>query len=106
MPKAVLKVRGKWDWSAKPAGQPGSRARNSSTPSAALVASTHSSGPHECSRPALGASPRLGAMEQIYFLLFTVAVAGTPGPSNALLTAVGARIGVRRGLPGLLGQAT
>jgi threonine/homoserine/homoserine lactone efflux protein len=45
-------------------------------------------------------------MEQIYFLLFTVAVAGTPGPSNALLTAVGARIGVRRGLPGLLGQAT
>jgi len=45
-------------------------------------------------------------MEQIYFVLFTVAVAGTPGPSNALLTAAGARIGFRRGLPSLLGQAT
>jgi threonine/homoserine/homoserine lactone efflux protein len=46
-------------------------------------------------------------MEQIYaFMVFTVAVAGTPGPSNALLTAAGARIGIRRGLPSLLGQAT
>jgi threonine/homoserine/homoserine lactone efflux protein len=45
-------------------------------------------------------------MEQIYaFMVFTVAVAGTPGPSNALLTAAGARIGIRRGLPSLLGQA-
>jgi threonine/homoserine/homoserine lactone efflux protein len=31
-------------------------------------------------------------------------VAGTPGPSNAILTAVGANAGVRRGLPSLLGQ--
>jgi len=35
---------------------------------------------------------------------FSAVVAGTPGPSNALLTAVGANAGVRRGLPSLLGQ--
>jgi threonine/homoserine/homoserine lactone efflux protein len=37
------------------------------------------------------------------FLLFAVAAAGTPGPSNLLLTATGARVGVLRGLPCLLG---
>ena len=41
----------------------------------------------------------------IAFVTFAAVVAGTPGPSNALLTAVGARAGVRRGLPSLLGQA-
>jgi len=38
------------------------------------------------------------------FATFSAVVAGTPGPSNVLLTAVGARAGVRRGLPSLLGQ--
>ena len=38
------------------------------------------------------------------FAAFSAVVAGTPGPSNALLTAVGARAGVRRGLASLLGQ--
>ena len=42
----------------------------------------------------------------IAFVTFSVVVAGTPGPSNALLTAVGARVGVRHGLPSLLGQVT
>ena len=42
----------------------------------------------------------------IAFVTFSAVVAGTPGPSNALLTAVGARAGVRRGLASLLGQAT
>src|SRR3954454_20797432 len=32
-------------------------------------------------------------------------MAGTPGPSNALLTATGARVGVVRGLPALFGVA-
>ncbi len=42
----------------------------------------------------------------IAFMTFSAVVAGTPGPSNTLLTAVGARAGVRRGLPSLLGQVT
>jgi len=42
----------------------------------------------------------------IAFVTFAAVVAGTPGPSNALLTAVGARVGVRRGLASLLGQVT
>jgi threonine/homoserine/homoserine lactone efflux protein len=42
----------------------------------------------------------------IAFMTFSAVVAGTPGPSNALLTAVGARVGVRRGLASLLGQVT
>jgi threonine/homoserine/homoserine lactone efflux protein len=42
----------------------------------------------------------------IAFVTFSAVVAGTPGPSNALLTAVGASAGVRRGLPSLLGQVT
>lgn len=41
----------------------------------------------------------------IAFVTFAAVVAGTPGPGNTLLTAVGAGAGVRRGLPSLLGQA-
>lgn len=37
---------------------------------------------------------------------FSAVLAGTPGPSNTLLTAIGARAGVREGLPSLLGQVT
>ncbi len=40
----------------------------------------------------------------IAFVTFSAIVAGTPGPSNMLLTAVGARAGIRKGLPSLLGQ--
>jgi threonine/homoserine/homoserine lactone efflux protein len=39
------------------------------------------------------------------FGLFSIAAAGTPGPSNALLTATGANVGVVRGLPALVGVA-
>jgi threonine/homoserine/homoserine lactone efflux protein len=42
----------------------------------------------------------------IAFVTFAAILAGTPGPGNALLTAVGAQVGVRRGLPSLLGQVT
>ena len=41
----------------------------------------------------------------IAFVIFSVAAAGTPGPSNALLTATGAQVGVWRGMPALLGVA-
>jgi threonine/homoserine/homoserine lactone efflux protein len=45
--------------------------------------------------------------EQIVaFLLFAVVAAVTPGPSNIMLTAVGAQAGVLRGLPALLGVTT
>jgi threonine/homoserine/homoserine lactone efflux protein len=37
------------------------------------------------------------------FFAFSVAAAGTPGPSNVLLTVTGAHVGVLRGLPCLLG---
>jgi threonine/homoserine/homoserine lactone efflux protein len=37
------------------------------------------------------------------FLAFSVAMAATPGPSNTLLTATGATLGLRRGLSCLLG---
>jgi threonine/homoserine/homoserine lactone efflux protein len=40
------------------------------------------------------------------FLLFAVVAAGTPGPSNVMLAATGAQVGVLRGLPCLLGQTT
>jgi threonine/homoserine/homoserine lactone efflux protein len=40
------------------------------------------------------------------FLTFAAVAAGTPGPGNTLLTAVGARAGIRNGLPSLLGQVT
>jgi len=42
----------------------------------------------------------------IAFVTFSAVVAGTPGPSNAMLTAVGARVGVRHGFASLLGQVT
>ena len=41
--------------------------------------------------------------QAVAFLLFAVAAAATPGPSNLLLTATGANVGVLRGLPCLLG---
>jgi threonine/homoserine/homoserine lactone efflux protein len=41
--------------------------------------------------------------QAVAFLLFTVVAAGTPGPSNLLLTATGASVGILRGLPCLLG---
>ncbi|GAA2165970.1 LysE family translocator [Actinomadura napierensis] len=40
------------------------------------------------------------------FMAFAAVAAGTPGPSNVLLAAVGARVGVRRGMKSLLGQVT
>jgi threonine/homoserine/homoserine lactone efflux protein len=39
------------------------------------------------------------------FVGFSIVMAGTPGPSNALLTATGANAGVVRGLPALVGVA-
>jgi threonine/homoserine/homoserine lactone efflux protein len=47
-----------------------------------------------------------GPAQVIAFVTFSAVVAGTPGPSNALLTAIGARAGVRHGLTSLLGQVT
>jgi threonine/homoserine/homoserine lactone efflux protein len=41
--------------------------------------------------------------QMLAFFVFSVVAAGTPGPSNALLTATGANVGVRRGLPALFG---
>ena len=41
----------------------------------------------------------------IAFAIFAAVAAGTPGPSNAMLTAVGANVGWRRGLPCLFGVA-
>ncbi|HLN14937.1 MAG TPA: LysE family translocator [bacterium] len=43
--------------------------------------------------------------QALTFFAFSVAAAGTPGPSNVLLTATGANVGVLRGLPSLLGVA-
>src|SRR5271166_7140039 len=43
--------------------------------------------------------------QAIAFFAFSVAAAGTPGPSNVLLTATGAAVGVLRGVPALLGVA-
>ncbi|HLJ61768.1 MAG TPA: LysE family translocator [bacterium] len=43
--------------------------------------------------------------QAIAFFVFSVAAAGTPGPSNVLLTATGASVGVLRGLSSLLGVA-
>jgi threonine/homoserine/homoserine lactone efflux protein len=42
----------------------------------------------------------------IAFVTFSAVAAGTPGPSNTLLTAAGAKAGIRHGLPSLLGQVT
>jgi threonine/homoserine/homoserine lactone efflux protein len=43
--------------------------------------------------------------QAVAFLVFSVVAAGTPGPSNVLLTATGAQVGVLRGLPCLFGVA-
>jgi threonine/homoserine/homoserine lactone efflux protein len=40
------------------------------------------------------------------FLLFAVVAAATPGPSNMILAATGAQVGLLRGLPCLLGVST
>jgi threonine/homoserine/homoserine lactone efflux protein len=45
------------------------------------------------------------ADQAIAFVLFAIAAAMTPGPSNLILTSTGARVGVRRGLPCLGGVA-
>lgn len=47
-----------------------------------------------------------GTAQVIAFVTFSAVVAGTPGPSNALLASAGANVGVRRGLASLLGQVT
>jgi threonine/homoserine/homoserine lactone efflux protein len=39
----------------------------------------------------------------VAFFVFSIVAAATPGPSNVLLTATGANVGVWRGLPCLLG---
>jgi threonine/homoserine/homoserine lactone efflux protein len=44
--------------------------------------------------------------EAIAFVTFSAVVSGTPGPSNTLLTSVGATVGIRRGLTALLGQVS
>lgn len=41
--------------------------------------------------------------QAIAFLLFAVVAAATPGPSNIILTAVGANAGILKGVPSLLG---
>jgi len=41
----------------------------------------------------------------VAFTIFSAVAAGTPGPSNVMLTAVGASVGWLRGLPCLLGVA-
>jgi len=45
----------------------------------------------------------MSAEQAVSFLVFAVVAAVTPGPSNVLLTATGANVGVLRGLPALLG---
>lgn len=47
-----------------------------------------------------------GPAQVIAFVTFSAVVAGTPGPGNTLLAAVGAKAGVRQGLASLLGQVT
>ena len=42
--------------------------------------------------------------QALAFVLFALVAAGTPGPSNTVLMATGARVGVARGLRALLGQ--
>jgi threonine/homoserine/homoserine lactone efflux protein len=43
--------------------------------------------------------------QAVSFGVFAAVAAGTPGPSNALLTATGANVGLLRGLPALFGVA-
>jgi threonine/homoserine/homoserine lactone efflux protein len=44
------------------------------------------------------------SQQLIAFVVFSVVAAGTPGPSNTVLLATGAQVGVLRGLPTLVGQ--
>ncbi len=44
--------------------------------------------------------------QAVAFLLFALVAAVTPGPSNVMLAATGAQVGVLRGLPCLLGVST
>ena len=46
------------------------------------------------------------AEQALAFVLFAIVAAVTPGPSNIVLASTGATVGVRRGLPCLLGVAT
>ena len=48
---------------------------------------------------------RVSIEQGIAFLIFSLVAAVTPGPSNVMLTATGALVGVARGLPCLLGVA-
>jgi threonine/homoserine/homoserine lactone efflux protein len=41
--------------------------------------------------------------QAVAFIVFSAVAAGTPGPSNVLLTATGATVGVLRGLPAVIG---
>ncbi len=43
--------------------------------------------------------------QTLAFIGFALVMAGTPGPSNSLLTATAAQVGIVRGLPALLGVA-
>src|SRR5262245_16795454 len=45
----------------------------------------------------------MGAEQAFAFFIFAVVAAVTPGPSNVMLTATGANVGILRGLPALLG---
>ena len=47
----------------------------------------------------------MAAGQAIGFFLFAVVAAITPGPSNLIITSTGARVGMARGLPALVGVA-
>src|SRR2546425_3646741 len=104
-----------WRCLSKPC--PANQAWRSCTPSHSFRLRSHPDpvASHDRSRPVPAAPCSLVTMAPYYpsdimtpeqavaFLLFAVAAAGTPGPSNVLLTATGANVGVLRGLPCLLG---
>jgi len=101
-----------WRCVSKP--RPENQAWSVCTPSESSRLRSQSEGrrPHDRSRRRARVPRSLSAMgsimtpEQVVaFLLFAVAAAGTPGPSNLLLTATGAGVGILRGLPCLLGVA-
>jgi threonine/homoserine/homoserine lactone efflux protein len=63
---------------------------------------------HRSTTDAASATPASGSQhtttEQLAaFALFAVVAAGTPGPSNVMLSAAGSQVGVLRGLPCLFG---
>src|SRR5207237_5225699 len=104
-----------WRCLSKPC--PANQAWRSCTPSHSFRLRSHPDpvASHDRSRPVPAAPRSLVTMAPYYpsdimtpeqavaFLLFAVAAAGTPGPSNVLLTATGANVGVLPGLPSLLG---